>query len=129
MPLQTVLYQECSTHGRRRWQGDFVCTACGRVYQSSHERRPHYVRETCKCGVRLMPDVTAEEARAKTDAQLQVLADQSPLGERKVAWSARPICYLCFRGVVKHYNGVAEFSPKIQPLDPAADPVPDTPTE
>lgn len=73
-------YLDCNKHGRKRWDGQVMCIACGRTYRLGRFAEvapPSY--PTCECGVKLAPaqDESVEEG---TDAN----------------WSAVPICADCY---------------------------------
>jgi hypothetical protein len=92
----------CKMHGVRRWQGHVICDACSQTYQAPHGDRTGNAPDVCRCGQPLLPPV---EDRVGDVMGLQVeglAIDQERLEGRD--WTARPICYLCFR---KIYGGMA----------------------
>lgn len=117
---ETVSYSDCIKHGRRRWRGHFACSSCGRVYQSTELGKPWLVRQTCECGVQLMP----------TDAQLAAAAAAPATEPIARTWSGRPICYLCHRQIAKT-GGIGTIIPMTPPAAAPAEVelVPDSPAE
>lgn len=70
----------CGTHGARVWRHHVMCDACGAVYHL--DTQPRLAGDYCKCKRRLRP------------------------GAAGLAFTARPICYLCFRRIVQRAGGV-----------------------
>lgn len=76
----------CGAHGARRWKGDIVCTACGRVRDVKRLDKGAGVAQTiiCACGAILITN----------DPELH---DKS---------TASVLCYNCARQYRKQYAGV-----------------------
>ena len=103
-------YLQCPRHGDRKWQGHVMCDACGRVWQTEDERAPRFAPETCPCGVALMPPPTekvGEDSLGFAAGGILVDLEDGNILKAKIdaRWSARPICYCCFRFTVKKNNG------------------------
>lgn len=101
-------FLQCGAHGSRRWQGHVMCDACGRIYQTADARKPRAAPEVCRCGQRLMPP-EAERVGDVLGLQTGGIAIDAE-GRRYQTpeaqdWTARPICYLCYRHFVKHQGG------------------------
>jgi hypothetical protein len=104
----------CATHGDRRWQGHVVCDGCGRVYQTASAGQPRHAPATCPCGAALMPSereqvgdplgLTIGGAGLVVDNETgEVVESFSTYDSRD--WTARPICYLCYRVITKKFGG------------------------
>jgi hypothetical protein len=102
---------ECATHGSRKWQGHVVCDGCGRVYQTSDDKKPRFAPMTCVCGAALMPPASEQigDKLGLTIGGTVLVDDESSVTAHatydSVDWMARPICYLCFRKFTKHHGG------------------------
>lgn len=99
---------QCEKHGPRRWQGHIMCDGCGRTFQTTHPQKSGYAPEFCRCEKRLLPP---EAARIGDVLGLQtggIVLDgkgrryQTPEAQD---WTARSICYLCYRYFAKHHGG------------------------
>lgn len=100
----------CETHGSRRWQGHMMCDSCGLIFQTANPKAPRYPKETCVCGVRLMPQDPVGDALGVASGQPLIwsspdLAEMPKATETEDNFAARPICYLCYRRVLKHHDG------------------------
>lgn len=104
--MQRILH--CAKHGLRRWRGHIMCDACGRTYQTGDARESKYAPEICRCGRRLLPpaaDRVGDILGLRTGG---VVIDehgrryQTPEAQD---WTARSICYLCFRYFAKRHGG------------------------
>jgi hypothetical protein len=107
----------CETHGHRRWQGHLMCYACGLIFQTKDPKAARFPKETCACGVRLMPHAPIGDALGVASGQhlFWVSRDDSEIPkatETDGDFSARPICYLCSRRVLKHHNGRVPMPPR-----------------
>lgn len=98
----------CERHGLRRWQGHVMCAACGRIFQTADLQKPGLAPEICLCGQRLLPPV-AERVRGILGLKtgVVVIDKEGRQYQRPEAqdWTARSICYLCYRYFAKHYGG------------------------
>ena len=74
----------CGSHGKRRWRGDVVCSACGRILDIKAHDRGAGITQTvmCKCGA--------------------VLVSNDPT----VAFTGRVICNYCARQYRKQHGGI-----------------------
>jgi hypothetical protein len=89
-----------------------MCDTCGRIYQTSSDRRPRFAPMTCACGVRLMQREPVGDALGLHSSLIPVAipiddeAVELPLSDYEdTDFTARPICYLCFRAVDKRHAG------------------------
>jgi hypothetical protein len=104
----------CADHGARVWQGHVMCDACGRVFQTKSDKQPRFAPPKCPCGSALIPPPSAKIGDdlfglsvAGTGAILDEdgnVVDAFKTHESQ-DWSARPICYLCFRQIDKRCGG------------------------
>jgi hypothetical protein len=108
----------CATHGDRRWKGHVMCGACGRIYQTESTYLPRAAPRVCACGKQLMPDgpkgdklgmVAQDSSGGVVSAFIPAgggLAEGPKLNTYdEQSWTARPICYLCYRLVAKNHKG------------------------
>lgn len=101
----------CETHGQTKWQGHVVCDGCGETYQTREDKKPRFAPEVCRCGQRLMPPpevAVGSDPLGKHVTGLAINADgtvEATKPHEGADWSARPICYLCFRRVAKKWGG------------------------
>jgi hypothetical protein len=81
-----AMMTSCGAHGRRRWKGDVVCLACGRVSDVKTYDKGDGVEQTvhCRCG--------------------ELLITNDPVLHAKS--NARVICYNCARQYRKQCGGV-----------------------
>jgi hypothetical protein len=76
----------CAAHGKRRWKGDVVCTACGRIYDIRVLDKGEGVEQTVLCRCRQLLTSNNLTLRGKC--------------------TARVICYNCARHYRKRFAGV-----------------------
>jgi len=120
----------CEIHGSRRWKLHIMCVECGRVFQCADPRKARFAAATCPCGARLAPpgdpkervgdwlgkrgvealiigDIESPAASAGLDAIAAVdgVRDRMNACHDTSDWSARPICYVCFRRIARDMNG------------------------
>jgi hypothetical protein len=114
----------CHSHGDRKWQGHVMCDTCGWVYQTSDSRKHRYAPQVCegkreapfgsgnfvRCGAPLMPIAPVGDRLGLVGNAVFGVDPSAPpvnLGSYADAdFTARPICYLCFRQVDRHHYGV-----------------------
>lgn len=101
---------KCASHGDRKWQGHVMCEACGKIYQTSDPKKPRFAPPTCPCGQLLMPpDRGIGDAMGMHGATVIKTREDLPnvqiSGYDGVDFTARPICYLCYRHVDKKMGG------------------------
>jgi hypothetical protein len=98
----------CEKHGSRRWQGHIMCETCGRTYQTVDERKPGHASEVCRCGQPLLPPVAERVGDVLGLRTGGIVFDEEGRGHQTPGaqdWTARPICYLCYRYFAKHHGG------------------------
>jgi hypothetical protein len=101
----------CETHGQTKWQGHVMCDDCGETYQTIEDKKPRFAPEVCRCGQRLMPPpevAIGGDPLGKHVTGLAINADGTVEPTKPHDgddWTARPICYLCFRKVAKKWGG------------------------
>lgn len=120
----------CEIHGSRRWKMHIICDECGRVFQTSDPTKPLFPPAVCKCGARLAPPGEPEKrigdwldrvgVALVTDADIDnpdsLQAFTAAAAVPRVRehmdssfdhseWSARPICYVCFRKIARNMDG------------------------
>lgn len=101
-------FLHCEKHGPRRWQGHVMCDACGRTFQTADSRKSGHAPEICPCGQRLLPPATERVGDILGLKTGGVVVDEE--GHRYQTpeaqdWTARTICYLCYRYFGKHHGG------------------------
>lgn len=102
----------CETHGIRRWKGHVICDGCGRVFQTDEDDKPRFAPRGCPCGAELMPPAS-EQVGDKLGLTIAGTGTIYSDGHRVDSfrtrdssdWLARPICYLCYRMIVKKWKG------------------------
>ena len=91
----------CQSHGSRFWLGHIVCATCGLIYQTSDEDKPRHAPRVCSCQSQLMPPTRQPhgDVLGTAGSGVAVMSDGTLVqgSEYPDDWSARPICYLCFR--------------------------------
>jgi hypothetical protein len=98
----------CEKHGSRTWQGHVMCDACGRTYQTTDERKLGYAHEICPCGRRLLPPAAervGDILGLKTGGLVIDEAGRRYQTPEAQDWTARTICYLCYRYFDKQHGG------------------------
>lgn len=87
-----------------------MCEACGETYQTTDDRAPRYATDVCSCQRQLMPprqDRVGDSLGLSVD--VGVLRPDGTILKTptrdSVDWTARPVCYLCFRWIIKHRKG------------------------
>lgn len=101
----------CETHGQTKWQGHIMCDGCGETYQTKEPKKPRFAPELCRCGQRLMPPAEVaigDDLLGVRAAGLAIHPDgtiETTKPHDGADWTARPICYLCFRKVAKEFGG------------------------
>jgi hypothetical protein len=103
----------CQRHGLTKWQGHVMCNECGRVFQSRNSQQPRFAPERCPCDAVLMPpaDVAIGDDRLGVSSDGVIVQQQpgfevTPTPHSQSDWTARPICYLCYRLILKNFDGM-----------------------
>jgi hypothetical protein len=85
-----------------------MCDACGQIYQTTDARKAGYAPEICRCRHQLLPPET-ERVGDILGLQVEgiVIDEEGKRYQTPEAqdWTARPICYLCYRYFAKHHDG------------------------
>lgn len=117
MKIERLL--SCHLHGNRRWQGHIMCDSCGLIFQTKNPKGARYPKETCACGVRLMPHNPIGDALgvASGDHLLWISRDGADAEAPKATetegdFAAWPICWLCHRAILKQHNGRVPIPPR-----------------
>lgn len=98
----------CVTHGVRTWQGHVMCDSCGQTYQAASARGPGDAPDVCGCGSALLPPPAERVGDALGFGVGGLALDgrgRSFVTHHSPDWSARPICYLCFRHFKRRCGG------------------------
>jgi hypothetical protein len=99
---------QCAKHGPRRWQGHIMCDGCGRTFQTTSTHKSGYAPEFCRCKKRLLPPEAERIGDVLGLRTGGIVLDgkgsryQTPEAQD---WTARSICYLCYRYFAKHHDG------------------------
>jgi len=109
-----------------------MCNECGRVFQTQDPNKPRFAIAICSCGASLAPpgdpaarigdwlgdrgvaalvvgdaDIGSSAARRAVEAATAApdVRGRMDACHDTSDWSARPICYICFRRIVSDMNG------------------------